>query len=1066
MPCGLPRSVAKFRKNAAPPSGGGGGAWKSGLFGVVLVTLATVSPIVRDWALADRSPGNEARAVAVSPESEQRLKIPSPASRAWSSDVRWNEAPRSPESWDPSVEFTVEAARHARSHTRRRLERSASYDDSPIVPVAYRPRSHRDFDNATSRTPVSTAPVVKRAFVDGRLQLVQGTFEESEAVPLIPPPPAPAPGPFIPPVRPGYPTELFPGSAPSTSLPQLSGPPPALLPPETQFATPIHEDTERRYGFRFEQVPWDWSLKKIADEAGLALHMTETPPGTFTHVDDKRFTLSEVMDILNDHLIPSGFVAIRHGRNLVVVNAKSGIPDGLIRHVPAIELETVGRNELVSVAIPVEGALPVAVAQEVESLLSPLGRVVPLSNSQRIMVLDTGANLRRVVRLLSPHDEPEQARFTCVHKLRNTPAEEVAKAINDFLTNQRSMGSTPGSGVPSAGPNTATGISQAIIAEKTTNSLLIRGNAREVAEIRALVDQLDRMPSQVLIQALLVEVELGDTDEFGVELGVQDSVLFDRSVIDNILTISETVTSPNGVQTSNQQIISQTAQPGFNFNNQPLGNNTAISPATVGKQALSTFGTGRINGDLGFGGLVLSAGSESISVLLRALKQNFHVDILSRPQIRALDNHEALIQIGRQVPVVDGVSVTAVGSANPVIRQDQSGIILKVIPQIGGDGNVLIDVKAEKSAYLLTPGTGVPIFTDATNGNVIEAPVKDITTAATSVSVHSGQTIVLGGMITRDDLHLTRKVPLLGDIPVIGLLFQYKLQQSKRKELLIFLTPHVIGDEEREEALKEVEVERMHFPEPLVDEIHGPVTRAAAAAKEELANRQFGGYAADQTVGTTPQDMPQPVAGAVQPEWSQEPPAAGSYEASHPGAGQSMETNAPTPRYQSSPLTPQNAPRQSNRPQMEPEPFRTGVSPEATPQNASPQYVAPPQYAPSQSTAPQYAPPRQSAPPQYAPPPQSAPPRYAPTQYAPPAFGPQSHEPHNGPLWNRTAPAQVMPLPASGQAPSQFSPAAPVPLAPVAAAAATPLPGTSQPHSTRPPRRFAGAWSNSATRRQ
>ncbi len=90
------------------------------------------------------------------------------------------------------------------------------------------------------------------------------------------------------------------------------------------------------------------------------------------------------------------------------------------------------------------------------------------------------------------------------------------------------------------------------------------------------------------------------------------------------------------------------------------------------------------------------------------------------------------------------------------------------------------------------------------------------------MSVRSGQTIVLGGMITRDDLHLTRKVPFLGDIPVIGLLFQYKLDQSKRKELLIFLTPHVIGDEERDEALKEEEVERMHFPEPLVDDIHGP----------------------------------------------------------------------------------------------------------------------------------------------------------------------------------------------------------------------------------------------------
>jgi type II secretory pathway component GspD/PulD (secretin) len=1014
-----------------------------------MVTIATVSPIARDWALVDRSSRTEARSVAVAPESEHQLRIPSPASRAWSSDVEWNEASRSPGSRGSSVEFTAETARRTRGHTRDRLERSASYDDSPIVPVAYRPRSHRDFDNAASRTQVSTAPVVKRAFVDGRLQLVQGTFEESDAVPLIPPAPAPAPGPFIPPVRPGYPTELFPGSAPSTSLPQLSGPPPALLPPETQFATPIHEDTERRYGFRFEQVPWDWSLKKLADEAGLALHMTETPPGTFTHVDDKRFTLSEVMDILNDHLIPSGFVAIRQGRNLVVVNAKSGIPDGLIRHVPAIELETVGRNELVSVAIPVEGALPVAVAQEVESLLSPLGRVVPLSNSQRIMVLDTGANLRRVVRLLSPHDEPEQARFTCVHKLRNTPAEEVAKAINDFLTNQRSVGSS-GGGVPGNGPNPATGISQAIIAEKTTNSLLIRGNAREVAEIRALVDQLDRMPSQVLIQALLVEVELGDTDEFGVELGVQDSVLFDRSVIDNILTISETVTSPNGVQTSNQQIISQTAQPGFNFNNQPLGNNTAISPATVGKQALSTFGTGRINGDLGFGGLVLSAGSESISVLLRALKQNFHVDILSRPQIRALDNHEALIQIGRQVPVVDGVSITAVGSANPVIRQDQAGIILKVIPQIGGDGNVLIDVKAEKSAYLLTPGTGVPIFTDATNGNVIEAPVKDITTAATSVSVHSGQTIVLGGMITRDDLHLTRKVPLLGDIPVIGLLFQYKLQQSKRKELLIFLTPHVIGDQEREEALKEVEVERMHFPEPLVDEIHGPVTRAAAAAKEELASRQFGGYAADQAVGSPPHSDPQSVAGSVQPEWSQEPPAAGSYEAPYPGTGPSLETNAPSPRYQGSPSAPQNAAPEYTGPQLDPS--RTGISPYAPPRQ-SPQH-APPRYAP-----PQYAPP-QYAPPQY------APPQYAPPGYGPPGASPQSHEPHNGALWNRSAPAPVAPFQAPGQVPPQFSPAATAPVPPAAAAAAARPPGDAKSHATRPPGRFAGAWSNSATRRQ
>ncbi|MFN8705823.1 MAG: type II secretion system protein GspD, partial [Planctomyces sp.] len=215
-----------------------------------------------------------------------------------------------------------------------------------------------------------------------------------------------------------------------------------------------------------------------------------------------------------------------------------------------------------------------------------------------------------------------------------------------------------------------------------------------------------------------------------------------------------TTTAPNGTQTTNQNIISRTAAPGFNYNNQPLGNNVAANPTRLGPQGLSNFGVGRVNGDLGFGGLVLSAGSESVNLLLRALDAQFNIDVLSRPQIRAVENHQAFIQIGQQVPVVDGVSVTPVGSANPVIRQDQAGIILKVTPRISPDGRVQLDVNAEKSAFNLAPGTGVPIFTDATNGNVIEAPIKDITTADTTVSVQSGQTIVLGGMITNDQTNV------------------------------------------------------------------------------------------------------------------------------------------------------------------------------------------------------------------------------------------------------------------------------------------------------------------------
>lgn len=558
--------------------------------------------------------------------------------------------------------------------------------------------------------------------------------------------------------------------------------------------------------FNFKDVPWELALRRIAQENGMSFQADRIPSGTFTFFDSHRYTPTEAFDVLNDHLLPLGFILIRNGRNLILFATREAIPQNLIPFVRTSDLNILGRNELASVAIPVHHGIPQSVEQETENLLGPLGSVTSLSSSRRVLVTDTGSNLRRIYNLLTSDSSGRQPSF--VYQLRNTSAEDVSQAIQQFLNTQTGVQS----GV--AGRSATGGTSlQAIVAEKSTNSLLVQGTTEELSIIRGLIEQLDQAPRQVLIQAVLVEVQLGNTDEFGVELGFQDSVLFNRSVIDNIVTVTETVTSPNGTQTTNDRIISQTAAPGFNFNNQPLGNNVAISPSTVAGQALSSFGTGRVNGDLGFGGLVLSAGSESVSVLLRALAAKFEIDILSRPQIRALDNHEALIQIGQQVPVVDGVAVTAVGSANPVIRQDQAGIILKVTPRISPESQVMIQVNAEKSAFQLAPGTGVPIFTDATNGNVIEAPVKDITTATTAVSVQSGQTIVLGGMITKEDITVERKVPFLGDIPIIGRAFRYDFDQSERRELLIFLTPYVIEGQQHSEEIKHREIDHIHMPD-------------------------------------------------------------------------------------------------------------------------------------------------------------------------------------------------------------------------------------------------------------
>jgi type II secretory pathway component GspD/PulD (secretin) len=105
---------------------------------------------------------------------------------------------------------------------------------------------------------------------------------------------------------------------------------------------------------------------------------------------------------------------------------------------------------------------------------------------------------------------------------------------------------------------------------------------------------------------------------------------------------------------------------------------------------------------------------------------------------------------------------------------------------------------AEKSQFA---GGSVPIFTDATTGNVITSPIKDITIAHSTVSIPNGQTIVMGGMITKTDNTLNRKVPWLGDLPLVGRAFRYDSTTTRRTELLIFLTPRVVKNDQDNELI-------------------------------------------------------------------------------------------------------------------------------------------------------------------------------------------------------------------------------------------------------------------------
>ncbi|XZE55588.1 secretin N-terminal domain-containing protein [Planctomycetaceae bacterium SH139] len=464
-----------------------------------------------------------------------------------------------------------------------------------------------------------------------------------------------------------------------------------------------------------------------------------------------------------------------------------------------------------------------------ESSLAPLRFTVDV-RSNSIIASGSDGDLTIVDALVTRLDETDtMQRQNTVYQLKNSPAVDVALAINEFLRNTRQ--------VENASPGTINPYDQlekevVVVPEPVSNKLIVSATPRYFEEISKMIEKLDAQPPQVMIQALIAEIALDNTEEFGVELGIQDSVLFDRGLLGELLTVTNTVqnSTPGGVQTAtNQEIVAATNQPGFDFNNtNSLGNsgsNRALAGAgTVGPQAISNFAVGRGNAELGFGGLVLSASSQNINVLLRALEETRRMEILSRPQVLTLDNQPAFIQVGQRVPRITGSSINQIGQQNTV-ELENVGLILGVTPRISPEGNVTMEIDAEKSS--IGPEIeGIPVSV-SNDGTIIRSPRVDVTSAQATVSAADGETIILGGLITKSRREVHRKVPYLGDIPVLRHLFRFDSMSVRRTELLIILTPHIVRTPADAERLKQIEMARMSWCAADVFDLHGEVYHEA-----------------------------------------------------------------------------------------------------------------------------------------------------------------------------------------------------------------------------------------------
>ncbi|MCP4295821.1 MAG: hypothetical protein GY786_09465, partial [Proteobacteria bacterium] len=329
-----------------------------------------------------------------------------------------------------------------------------------------------------------------------------------------------------------------------------------------------------------------------------------------------------------------------------------------------------------------------------------------------------------------------------VFPLNNASAKTVAEVLQKVA---KTIGSAPAAGKDkkSVKPTAVT-----IIPDIASNSLVIYADSENFPVLENVIQRLDQLRPQVFIQALIMEVKLNKSLDLGIQW--QGGGLINEGGI--TAGSFGTVSGVGG--TGGPKTVEGTLKEGAGSVLGIIG-----SPLTFGGNQYATF-----------------------NAFVKATQTDQEIDILSSPQILTLNNEEAEIKVGEIIPTIGSTKVNADGSTTTSIEYKEVGISLKITPQINLDNSIELNI-------------------DETSSNVIEGSVGAFNQGAittlnralkTKIVVNSGETVVLGGLISDEITQVENKTPCLGDIPIMGWLFKVKQTKTTKTNLMIFLSPTVV----------------------------------------------------------------------------------------------------------------------------------------------------------------------------------------------------------------------------------------------------------------------------------
>ena len=406
-----------------------------------------------------------------------------------------------------------------------------------------------------------------------------------------------------------------------------------------------------------------------------------------------------------------------------------------------------------------------------------VAKIVSDDRSNSLVIVATERAYLRILELIKRIDVPQTGEGEIhVLPLQHADATELTKTLTDIITGSNSAAPQGGGGRGQAQAQPAaqaTGIFEGgvkVSADKATNSIVVTSSLRDYASLRSVIDRLDQPRRQVFIEAVIMDLQLKRSNSLGVSFhggapfdtdNANDSLVFGGNKITN--TIPPVPTDPDALQ-------------GF---------------------ALGVRGPG-ISGSQNFLGTGISV--PAFGTFIQALAQTGDSDLLSTPHILALDNEDAEINVGDNIPLQTNAVSSFPGAAGAAgalgalgglggfgsvgsPRQDV-GTKIKIKPHLNDSNEVRLDVSEEISEQ------GAPL-----GGTLGAIPISK-RTATTKLVVQDQQTVVIGGLIRNVTSRAEEKVPVLGDIPVLGALFRKRKDTVEKRNLILVMTPYIIRNQQ------------------------------------------------------------------------------------------------------------------------------------------------------------------------------------------------------------------------------------------------------------------------------